>query len=72
MSCAPTSVTCGYGMFCDYGSLTSEEQGFLDDLYRILEVLGDTALQIIQVITIKNRGHIISVSPMLDSVATAV
>ncbi|MGD1909199.1 MAG: tellurite resistance TerB family protein [Leptolyngbyaceae cyanobacterium] len=38
------------------GTVTSQEQAFLDDLYRILEIPGDTALQIVQVITIKNRG----------------
>ncbi|MDJ0702729.1 MAG: tellurite resistance TerB family protein [Leptolyngbyaceae cyanobacterium MO_188.B28] len=38
------------------GAVTSQEQAFLDDLYRILEIPGDTALQIVQVMTIKNRG----------------
>jgi tellurite resistance protein len=38
------------------GTVTSQEQAFLDDLYRILEISGDTALQIVQVMTIKNRG----------------
>jgi tellurite resistance protein len=38
------------------GTVTSQEQAFLDDLYRILEIPGDTALQIVQVMTIKNRG----------------
>ena len=37
-------------------TVTPQEQAFLDDLYRILEVPGDTALQIVQVMTIKNRG----------------
>ncbi|NJL46516.1 MAG: tellurite resistance TerB family protein [Leptolyngbyaceae cyanobacterium SM2_5_2] len=37
-------------------TVTSQEQAFLDDLYRILEVPGDTALQIVQVMTIKHRG----------------
>ena len=38
------------------GTVTSQEKDFLDDLYRILEIPGDTALQIVQVMTIKNRG----------------
>lgn len=38
------------------GTVTSQEQAFLDDLYRILEIPGDQALQIVQVMTIKNRG----------------
>ncbi|MEL6399442.1 MAG: tellurite resistance TerB family protein [Cyanobacteria bacterium J06607_6] len=38
------------------GTVTSQEQAFLDDLYRILEIPGDTALQIVKVMTIKNRG----------------
>ena len=38
------------------GTVTTQEQAFLDDLYRILEIPGDTALQIVQVMTIKNRG----------------
>lgn len=37
-------------------TITPQEQAFLDDLYRILEIPGDTALQIVQVMTIKNRG----------------
>ncbi|HIK45867.1 MAG TPA: tellurite resistance TerB family protein [Leptolyngbyaceae cyanobacterium M65_K2018_010] len=37
-------------------TVTSQEQAFLDDLYRILEIPGDLALQIVQVMTIKNRG----------------
>jgi hypothetical protein len=36
--------------------VTSQEQAFLDDLYRILEIPGDVALQIVQVMTIKHRG----------------
>jgi tellurite resistance protein len=38
------------------GTVTAQEQAFLDDLYRILEIPGDMALQIVQVMTIKNRG----------------
>lgn len=38
------------------GTVAPQEQAFLDDLYRILEIPGDTALQIVQVMNIKNRG----------------
>ena len=37
-------------------TVTTQEQAFLDDLYRILEIPGATALQIVQVMNIKNRG----------------
>ncbi|PSN12430.1 Tellurite resistance protein TerB [filamentous cyanobacterium CCP5] len=37
-------------------TVTSQEQAFLDDLYQILEIPGTTALQIVQVMDIKNRG----------------
>lgn len=38
------------------GTVTEQEQAFLDDLYRILEIPGDMALTIVQVMNIKNRG----------------
>ncbi|MBD0267030.1 tellurite resistance TerB family protein [Pseudanabaena sp. FACHB-2040] len=38
------------------GTVAPQEQSFLDDLYRILEIPGDMALQIVQVMNIKNRG----------------
>jgi uncharacterized tellurite resistance protein B-like protein len=38
------------------GTVTSQEQAFLDDLYQILEIPGDLALKIVEVITLKNRG----------------
>jgi hypothetical protein len=37
-------------------TVTPQEQAFLDDLYRILEVPEAMARQIVQVLTIKNRG----------------
>jgi hypothetical protein len=37
-------------------TVTQQEQAFLDDLYRILELPEQLALQIVQVMTIKNRG----------------
>lgn len=37
-------------------TVTQQEQAFLDDLYRILEIPEQLALQIVHVMTIKNRG----------------
>lgn len=37
-------------------TVTPQEQAFLEDLYRILEIPGPLAQQIVQVMTIKNRG----------------
>lgn len=37
-------------------TVTPQEQAFLEDLYRILEIPSPTAQQIVQVMTIKNRG----------------
>ena len=38
------------------GTVTIQEQAFLDDLYRILEISADQALKIVEVITLKNQG----------------
>ncbi|PZV11550.1 MAG: Tellurite resistance protein TerB [Leptolyngbya sp.] len=37
-------------------TVTPQEQAFLEDLYRILEIPSALAHQIVQVMTIKNRG----------------
>jgi tellurite resistance protein len=37
-------------------TVTPQEQAFLEDLYRILEIPSPLAQQIVQVMTIKNRG----------------
>ncbi len=37
-------------------TVTPQEQAFLEDLYRILDIPSTTAQQIVQVMTIKNRG----------------
>jgi hypothetical protein len=37
-------------------TVTQQEQAFLDDLYRILELPEQLAVQIVHVLTIKNRG----------------
>jgi hypothetical protein len=36
--------------------VTPQEQAFLEDLYRILDIPSDLAQRIVQVMTIKNRG----------------
>lgn len=38
------------------GLVTQEEENFLNQLYQALEISGDTAMQIVQVMMIKNRG----------------
>ena len=52
----PTAFALATDLVLADGTVTAQEQAFLDDLYRILEIPGDTALQIVQVMTIKNRG----------------
>ncbi|MEO0488401.1 MAG: tellurite resistance TerB family protein [Cyanobacteria bacterium P01_A01_bin.123] len=52
----PTAFAIATDLVLADGTVTPQEQAFLDDLYRILEIPGDTALQIVQVMTIKNRG----------------
>ena len=52
----PTAFALATDLVLVDGAVTPQEQAFLDDLYRILEIPGDTALQIVQVMTIKNRG----------------
>jgi hypothetical protein len=37
-------------------TVTQQEQAFLDDLYRILEIPDEIAFKIVQVMTIKNHG----------------
>jgi hypothetical protein len=37
-------------------TVTPQEQAFLEDLYRILDIPSTTAQQIVQVMTIKNRS----------------
>ena len=52
----PTAFAIATDLVLADGTVTPQEQAFLDDLYRILDIPGDTALQIVQVMTIKNRG----------------
>jgi tellurite resistance protein len=52
----PTAFAIATDLILADGTVTSQEQAFLDDLYRILELPGDLALKIVEVITLKNRG----------------
>lgn len=53
---APTAFALAADLVLADGTVTSQEQAFLDDLYRILELSGEQALRIVEVMTIKNRG----------------
>ncbi|MEM1251328.1 MAG: tellurite resistance TerB family protein [Cyanobacteria bacterium P01_H01_bin.21] len=52
----PTAFALATDLVLADGSVTPQEQAFLDDLYRILEIPSDRALAIVEVMTIKNRG----------------
>lgn len=52
----PTAFALATDLVLADGSVTPQEQAFLDDLYRILEIPSDRALTIVEVMTIKNRG----------------
>ncbi|NEP17509.1 MAG: tellurite resistance TerB family protein [Leptolyngbya sp. SIO4C1] len=53
---APTAFALATDLVLTDGTVTSQEQAFLDDLYRILGLSADLALRIVEVMTIKNRG----------------
>ena len=53
---APTAFALAADLVLADGTVTAQEQAFLDDLYRILELSGEQALRIVEVMTIKNRG----------------
>ncbi|MEM9904104.1 MAG: tellurite resistance TerB family protein [Cyanobacteria bacterium P01_D01_bin.44] len=52
----PTAFAVATDLVLTDGTVTSQEQAFLDDLYRILGLPGDLALKIVEVMTIKNQG----------------
>ncbi|MEM6254428.1 MAG: tellurite resistance TerB family protein [Cyanobacteria bacterium P01_D01_bin.156] len=52
----PTAFTLATDLVLADGNVTSQEQAFLDDLHRILDISSEQALTIVEVITIKNRG----------------
>ncbi|MEM9149459.1 MAG: tellurite resistance TerB family protein [Cyanobacteria bacterium P01_F01_bin.3] len=55
-SLAPTAFTIAVDLVFSDGSVSSEEQAFIDDLRRILTIPDELALKIVEVITIKNQG----------------
>ncbi len=52
----PTAFALATDLVLADGNVTPQEQAFLDDLYRILDIPSDLALTIVEVMTIKNRG----------------
>ena len=53
---APTAFAVATDLVLADGTVTAQEQAFLDDLYRILELPSDLALKIVEVMTLKNQG----------------
>lgn len=53
---APTAFAIAVDLVFADGTVSIEEQAFVDDLRRILEIPDDMALKIVEVMTIKNRG----------------
>lgn len=53
---APTAFAIAVDLVFADGTVTAEEQAFVDDLRRILEIPDDLALKIVEVMTIKNKG----------------
>lgn len=53
---APTAFTIAVDLVFSDGSVSAEEQAFIDDLRRILTIPDDMALKIVEVMTIKNQG----------------
>lgn len=53
---APTAFTIAVDLVFSDGTVSSEEQSFIDDLRQILAIPDEMALKIVEVITIKNQG----------------
>lgn len=53
---APTAFTIAVDLVFSDGTVSAQEQAFVDDLRRILEIPDELALKIVEVITIKNQG----------------
>ena len=53
---APTAFTIAVDLVFSDGSVSKEEQAYIDDLRRMLNISDDLALKILEVITIKNQG----------------
>ncbi|MEM6450079.1 MAG: tellurite resistance TerB family protein [Cyanobacteria bacterium P01_D01_bin.105] len=55
-SLAPTAFTTAVDLVFSDGTVSVQEQAFVDDLRLILEIPDELALKIVEVITIKNQG----------------
>ena len=53
---APTAFAIAVDLVFSDGTVSAQEQAFVDDLRRILEIPDELALKIVEVITIKNQG----------------
>ena len=53
---APTAFTIAVDLVFSDGTVSSEEQSFIDDLRKILSIPDELALKIVEVMTIKNQG----------------
>lgn len=53
---APTAFTIAVDLVFSDGTVSSEEQSFVDDLRRILAIPDEMALKIVEIMTIKNQG----------------
>lgn len=53
---APTAFTIAVDLVFADGTVSREEQGFIDDLRRMLGISDELALKIVEVMTIKNQG----------------
>lgn len=55
-SLAPTAFTIAVDLVFADGTISTEEQTFIDDLRRMLAIPDELALKIVEVMTIKNQG----------------
>ncbi len=53
---APTAFTVAVDLVFADGTVSKEEQAFIDDLCQMLQIPNDLALRIVEVMTIKNKG----------------
>ncbi|MEL6552156.1 MAG: tellurite resistance TerB family protein [Cyanobacteria bacterium J06621_11] len=53
---APTAFTAAVDLVFADGTVSREEQAFIDDLRQLLQISDDLALKIVEVMTIKNQG----------------
>lgn len=53
---SPTAFTIAVDLVFSDGTVSAEEQSFVDDLRRILAIPDEMALKIVEVMTIKNQG----------------